>query len=98
MIGHGYHSNLPAKFSAKTPVATALVAHLGKAVRLQDSDEFPKGAFQAGQETGNPTVESLSRFLPEMVLTKKRKAQRRRTKKGARRPSSCERAGSLSAH
>jgi hypothetical protein len=97
MRRHGHKADLPTNHAAEAAMAAFGRALLDESVFKQDFNEFPKRAFQPWQVTGNPTVESLSRLLPEIVSVKKRNAHLKRTKKGARRFSNCERAGSVSA-
>jgi hypothetical protein len=66
-------------------------------MRQNDIKKLRVGAFQAGHDTGNPTVSSLPRFLLLKIERKKRRnAQGKRTDNGARLPRSRFRVASSS--
>jgi len=83
MRSHGYKAHLPANETLEAAMAT--LGDVLLSVPQQDRNEFTKCAVQAWHVTGNPTVESPSRFLPVTVPTRKRSAHFNRIKSGARR-------------
>jgi len=68
---------------------------LDKPVGVEDGDEVPERALQAGHATGNPIGGSFGRLPGRATVARNsRAAQASRTRNGARRRSSRERTGS----
>jgi hypothetical protein len=87
MVGDGDHPHLAMNLTSKTPMASGL-PHLDKSVSLKNGEKLAECALYAWHVTGNPTVESRSRFLPKTIPVKKRIPHLIRTERGARRLSS----------
>jgi hypothetical protein len=93
-----HHTHLSIYDAAILPVARRLMPVFAEPMRLNDCDELSKGALQARQDTGNPTVALVEARPGNMAATRKRRPHVKRTENGARRRRSCERAGSGSAN